>query len=437
MARCSGCGEEMATGLKFCTRCGKPAQDAGGGQRCPRCGAEQAPGKRFCVACGTPLAASGPAAGATSGLPPMARPAAPPPGTGMPPPGMGAPMMATRPQAPAPPARPPFAGPPPAGPPPSGPPPGVGLGGSFGNPVPPAGYAVPMAAPKRGNGGLLVAVLLLLILSALGIGGYLAYRHLTGSPEGERAEATIAADAPAAGVAEPGTTAVRRGPADAVAGAVEQGAIAGQPGQVAETGSMGQGRQPDGKQASSPDVMDDPWVKAPLPGAGTAGSAGLRADIPAAAGGGDERFLPPVMAPEPSITDQGSQAAAMPATSGAWQTATSGGTAGAMPAPLAPTLGEVSAMRPAPGGGASAPASGVIVWSGPLRKDALVTIDGDAASAGSLRGVLPGVPVAIETDFRDVGFAEMPSPANGWKRVSLRGRKNGNVVVTLRWRALR
>jgi hypothetical protein len=35
-----------------------------------------------------------------------------------------------------------------------------------------------------------------------------------------------------------------------------------------------------------------------------------------------------------------------------------------------------------------------------------------------------------------VGFAEMPCPSNGWKRVVLRGRKNINVVVTLRWRAL-
>jgi len=83
------------------------------------------------------------------------------------------------------------------------------------------------------------------------------------------------------------------------------------------------------------------------------------------------------------------------------------------------------------------PDSGVIVWAGPLRKDSVITIDGDSASAGSLRGALPGIPVSIETDFKDLGFAEMPSPANGWKRISIRGRRNSNVVVTLRWHALR
>jgi hypothetical protein len=87
-------------------------------------------------------------------------------------------------------------------------------------------------------------------------------------------------------------------------------------------------------------------------------------------------------------------------------------------------------------GGAEPSNSGVIIWSGPLRKDALVTIDGELTNTGTVRGSLPGVPVVVETDYKDVGFAEMPGPSNGWKRVVLRGRKNINVVVTLRWRAL-
>lgn len=87
-------------------------------------------------------------------------------------------------------------------------------------------------------------------------------------------------------------------------------------------------------------------------------------------------------------------------------------------------------------GGAGPATSGVIIWSGPLRKDALVTIDGELTNTGTVRGSLPGVPVVVETDYKDVGFAEMPGPSNGWKRVVLRGRKNINVVVTLRWRAL-
>jgi hypothetical protein len=82
------------------------------------------------------------------------------------------------------------------------------------------------------------------------------------------------------------------------------------------------------------------------------------------------------------------------------------------------------------------PSSGLIIWSGPLRRDTLITIEGDRASAGTLQGALPGVPVLIETDFKDVGFAEMPGPSNGWKRLSFRGTRNQNVVVTLRWRVL-
>lgn len=84
----------------------------------------------------------------------------------------------------------------------------------------------------------------------------------------------------------------------------------------------------------------------------------------------------------------------------------------------------------------SGPASGTIIWSGPLKKDGVITIDGSQTSAGTLQGALPGVPVTIETDNKDVGFAEMPGPSNGWKKVGIRGRRNQNVVVTLRWKVL-
>ncbi|MCW5963287.1 MAG: zinc ribbon domain-containing protein [Bryobacterales bacterium] len=416
MARCSGCGEEMTAGLKFCTRCGKPAQDAGGGPRCQQCGAEQAPGKRFCMACGTPLAVPGSPDVAAAGPPPMVRPAAPPPGVAMPPAAMGAPMMAGRPQAPVPPA------------------------GT------PACYPVPMAAPKRGNGGLLVAVLLLLIVSALGIGGYLAYRHLTGSPDGEATEATTA-ETPANSTAKSRGAALQRSPGDATARTSGQGTTGGQTGQVTEAGRTNPATQAGGQQESSQDVMDDQRVKRAQPGSlAAAGGAEPRANASTAAGSGassgDDRFLPPVVQAEPSLIVRETKIAQAPAMPDSRQTADAGRLASS-PTPPAPKLGEVSPVgpgspkEPGPGAGTVTPATGLIVWSGPLRKDALVTIDGDAASAGSLRGVLPGVPVAIETDFRDVGFAEMPSPANGWKRVSMRGRKNGNVVVTLRWRALR
>ncbi len=76
----------------------------------------------------------------------------------------------------------------------------------------------------------------------------------------------------------------------------------------------------------------------------------------------------------------------------------------------------------------------MLVWSGDLRKGDIVTIEGGHASTGSLQGALPGVPVILETDYRGIGFSEMPGPSNGWKRVSFRALRDQKVVVTLRWK---
>ncbi|MCL4797434.1 MAG: zinc ribbon domain-containing protein [Bryobacteraceae bacterium] len=82
------------------------------------------------------------------------------------------------------------------------------------------------------------------------------------------------------------------------------------------------------------------------------------------------------------------------------------------------------------------PASGIIVWSGQLERGTAVTIDGDRASAGSINGALPGVPVMVEITPSDVAVAEPPGPGNGWKRISVRSRKSRHTVVTIYWRVL-
>lgn len=82
------------------------------------------------------------------------------------------------------------------------------------------------------------------------------------------------------------------------------------------------------------------------------------------------------------------------------------------------------------------PSSGMLMWSGKLDRNAVVTIDGSSASSGTLTGTLPGVPVTIETDLTNIGFAETPSPSNGWKRLGLRSKKNQNIVVNIRWRVI-
>lgn len=97
--------------------------------------------------------------------------------------------------------------------------------------------------------------------------------------------------------------------------------------------------------------------------------------------------------------------------------------------PIAPAA---PAAKPAYSG----PASGVIIWSGRLDKGQAIAINGGQANNGTLNGGLPGVPVLIEVDPKDVGIAEAPGPSNGWKGFSLRSNKGRHTVVTIRWRTI-
>jgi hypothetical protein len=80
--------------------------------------------------------------------------------------------------------------------------------------------------------------------------------------------------------------------------------------------------------------------------------------------------------------------------------------------------------------------SGTLSWSGTLEKDGVVVIDGNRASAGSVTGELPGVPVEIDLNAKEFGVAEAPSPSNGWKRIAIRSRRKRTAVVTIKWTAL-
>ncbi len=103
-------------------------------------------------------------------------------------------------------------------------------------------------------------------------------------------------------------------------------------------------------------------------------------------------------------------------------------------APRAEILKPQPAAPPAPVKPAySGPSSGVLVWSGQLQREGLVEIIGSSASSGTLRGELPGAPVIVEVEPKDVGVAEAPSPANGWKRLVLRSRTRRLSVVTIKW----
>ena len=107
------------------------------------------------------------------------------------------------------------------------------------------------------------------------------------------------------------------------------------------------------------------------------------------------------------------------------------------PAPVTPATPQTATAPPASTAARyTGPSSGMLMWSGKLDRNAVVTIDGSSASTGTLRGTLPGVPVTLETDLTNIGFAEMPSPSNGWKKVSLRSKKSQNIVINIRWRVI-
>lgn len=59
---CYNCGQQLASGDRFCTGCGAPVEAAQSAQSltCPSCRSTAAPGAAFCATCGTPLHA-GPA----------------------------------------------------------------------------------------------------------------------------------------------------------------------------------------------------------------------------------------------------------------------------------------------------------------------------------------------------------------------------------------
>lgn len=106
------------------------------------------------------------------------------------------------------------------------------------------------------------------------------------------------------------------------------------------------------------------------------------------------------------------------------------------PAPVTQTAPQTTAPPASTAARYTGPSSGMLMWSGKLDKNAVVTINGSSASSGTLTGALPGVPVTIETDLTNIGFAETPSPSNGWKKVSLRSKKSQNIVVNIRWRVI-
>jgi hypothetical protein len=100
-----------------------------------------------------------------------------------------------------------------------------------------------------------------------------------------------------------------------------------------------------------------------------------------------------------------------------------------------PAREEPSAREPAPQAPApyTGPSAGTLIWSGDIRENTLVVINGSDVSVGRLTGELPGVPVIIELETDDFLVIDPPGPANQWKRLSLRSRRSVRQAVVVKW----
>jgi hypothetical protein len=79
---------------------------------------------------------------------------------------------------------------------------------------------------------------------------------------------------------------------------------------------------------------------------------------------------------------------------------------------------------------------GVVQWSGEVKKNQRVVIEGGTASEGTVSGRLPRVACTIVVQPSDVSIAEVPAPSNGYDRIVLRFPRKDRMVVTINWELL-
>jgi hypothetical protein len=361
---------------------------------CTNCGKEIRTGMKFCGGCGTsaPAAPAGIAcAGCGSANLESARfcvkcgnalGAVVPAAQTLPSPLVPGPVgaVAPRPVFPAPPSLPPAGFPLPPG--------------------PPQPFAKPEGPPPAATGRnpLSIVLLALLLGAALG-GGWYGYRWWHNRGQTARQAAAESAGAPAAAVP---------------AGARAAGSNDVPPADT--TTPVAASRRSEEPVTQAPVPRANNVLPVPAPGVETA--------VPAESA--PARAVPSPPPPAPVLTSP-------PAPSSIDEAAPS--------SPPPPRQERVPILRPEsqPPPAAerySGPASGIVVWSGVMDKDAVVIVDGSNVNQGRVNGVLPGVPVIVEVQPNDVGIAEAPAPSNGWKRLALRSRKGRHTVVTIRWRLL-
>jgi len=98
----------------------------------------------------------------------------------------------------------------------------------------------------------------------------------------------------------------------------------------------------------------------------------------------------------------------------------------APPQPVAVPSSSAPSAQPAYNG----PMTGVAIWTGKLDKDGTLAITGGTASIGNVQGApLPSAPIRFTIDQKDLGIAEWPSAANGYKLVLKSHSKHDKITI--------
>jgi len=81
--------------------------------------------------------------------------------------------------------------------------------------------------------------------------------------------------------------------------------------------------------------------------------------------------------------------------------------------------------------------SGMLIWSGQLEKGGTLNISGEQPSSGRLRGdPLPGVPVFLTVEPRDIVVSNVPASLEGYRRFALRSPSRRNIVIKIHWETM-
>jgi serine/threonine protein kinase len=81
-------------------------------------------------------------------------------------------------------------------------------------------------------------------------------------------------------------------------------------------------------------------------------------------------------------------------------------------------------------------ATGVLTWSGILEKNSILVIDGQKATIGNITGQLPGKPVSIVVEPKDLVIRQKPSEINRWNQIILYSGNQKLSSITIRWQII-